>query len=197
VFAVLALAVLWQLLTRVNPMDKENHELCDIAALAHTFYATGHLVVALGLAQFLLGDTTPTANCEETLSGVAAPLEGSLGLFAVWELHTLIQVFRNLVLSFLATAQPTSELHRGLNVALTIACVVLSSEPDASSWADVRFITATPPPPNDYAPPPPPPPPPPTPPPPPPPHPHNHPTKEHTGQTFFFWVLLCFLKKYI
>jgi len=76
---------------------------------------------------------------------VPAPLEGPLGLFAVWELHTLVRVFRNMALSFLATAQPTAELHRWLNVALTIGCVVLSSEPDTSSWADVRFLTANPP----------------------------------------------------
>jgi hypothetical protein len=119
-----------------------NHEFCDSVALAHTFYAVGHLAVALGLFHFLLDDSTPTATWEATLTGVPAPREGPLGLFPVWELHTLMRVLRNLVLSFLATAQPTTELHRGINVALTIGCVVLSSEPDASSWADVRFINA-------------------------------------------------------
>ena len=142
VFAMLGLVAIWCLLT-YQPLDTDGcHELCGTVALAHTIYAVGHIALALGSTQYLLDDSPSTALCEHTLTGVPAPLEGPLGLFAVWDLHTLVRVFRNMALSFLATAQPTAELHRKLNVALTIGCVVLSSEPDASSWADVRFITA-------------------------------------------------------
>jgi len=141
VFAMLALIAVWSVLTYLPLNTAACRELYGTVALAHTIYATGHLAVALGVTQFPLDDCTPTAKCEHVLTGVPAPLEGPLGLFAVWKLHTLIRVLRNLALSFLATAQPTTELHRWLNVTLTIGCVVLSSEPDASSWADVRFIT--------------------------------------------------------
>jgi len=141
VVVVLALVLTWQLLTHWLLDVETTHELCRIVAKAHTYYVVAFLAGTL-YETLLGGASEAAAKCEDTLSGVPAPLEGPMGRFAVWELHKLIRVFRNLVLSFLATAQPTTELHRGLNVALTIACVVLSSELDASSWADVRFITA-------------------------------------------------------
>jgi len=137
VLAVLALSVVW--LPLVHSSDAvRGHEICLVVALAHTFYAGGCIAATLGEASFQIA---AAPKCEATLSGVPAPLEGPLGLFALQEPHAVIRVCRNLVLSFLATAQPTTELHRGLNVALTIGCVVLS-EPNASPWADVRVVAS-------------------------------------------------------
>jgi hypothetical protein len=141
VLVVLALTALWPLLTHWLLDAVAIHELSDVVARAHTFYAAGHIAVALGFTQFLLdGASTPAAKCEETLTGVPAPLEAPM-LFAPQDLHFFSRVCRNLVLSFLATAQPTTKLHRGLNVALTIGCVVLS-EPHASSLTDVRVMAS-------------------------------------------------------
>jgi hypothetical protein len=143
VSGMLTLVPIWRLLiTHPRLITIEtSHELCGIVATAHTLYAMGHLAVALGLAQLLL-DGAPADKCEETLTGQPpTSLEGPLGLFEAQQLHSVIRVCRNLILSFLAAAQHSSELHRALNVALTVACVMLS-EPGSASWADGLVVTS-------------------------------------------------------
>ena len=140
VIAVIVLGAVWRGLMHLRTDAQTSCELCGIVALAHTFYAAGY--IAATVRELVLDNATPfTAVCATDALGAGQALRGPLAQFALLELHPVVRVCRNLVVSFLATAQPSTELHRGLNVALTICCVFLS-EADASSWADLRVMAS-------------------------------------------------------
>ena len=112
-------------------------ELCGLATLAHTFFAGAYIVYALGLFYGVFFAAT-TDMCEAPAGG-QAPLSGPLELFALEKLHPLVRVWRNIAMFVLATAQPTSELHCGINMALTL-CILVLSDSSSASWTDVRYL---------------------------------------------------------
>ena len=112
VVALLVLAAIWWLLTQ-RLIDRAGvASLCHVVAMGHTVYAVGYLVGAL---REELNDgaaaSADAALCEDASTGGPAPRRGVLGLFVLQQLHPLMRVCRNLVLSFLATAQPSSEVY--------------------------------------------------------------------------------------